>query len=76
MTPTPTRTPLPPTSTPRPTFTPAADASSNDGAGAYELPVPNIVNEIADLARHKRTIGIILVCLCVPGLVISLRKRK
>ncbi len=76
MTPTPTRTPLPPTSTPRPTYTPAADTSSADGAGLYELPVPNIVNEIADLSRHKRTVGIILVCLCVPGLIISLRKRK
>ena len=76
MTPTPTRTPIPPTSTPRPTYTPAADSAPTDDGQERTLPVPKFVNELADLACHKRTAGIILICLCLPGLLISLRKRK
>ncbi len=76
MTPTPTRTPLPPTSTPRPTYTPAADFNSDNGKQEHTLPAPKFVGELAGLANHKRTAGLILVCLCLPGLLITLRKRK
>ncbi len=76
MTPTPTRTPLPPTSTPRPTYTPGTDSAADDSEEEHTLPVPNFVKELAALACHKQTVGIILVCLCLPGLLLTLRKRK
>jgi len=75
-TPTPTKTPVPPTVTPRPTFTP-------DGAGVVIGTAQPSVNPSTpgfhDFLEHtlswKKTVGWILIGLCVPGIFFSLRKK-
>ncbi len=76
-TPTNTKTPLPPTWTPRPTFTTDPDLAVTAVPTAYEhLPAPDWSGLTDRIAGKKSVIGWILVCLCVPGILLSLKKRK
>ena len=78
MTPTPTatKTPLPPTHTPRPTFT-AGPAGGNSVSPSLErLPAPDWDSLLNKTLPWKKTVGLILVILCAPGFVLSLRKKK
>ncbi|MBQ6519311.1 MAG: LysM peptidoglycan-binding domain-containing protein [Anaerolineaceae bacterium] len=76
-TPTPTKTPVPPTNTPRPTFTPGSGPAqltvpTTDNA----LPAPSLKNITDGVLSFKQTIGWILVGICIPGLLITLWKKK
>ncbi len=76
-TPTDTKTPLPPTGTPRPTFT--SDPAAAEGTvptAAEHLPEPNWDRLVDRLTARKNMIGWILICLCVPGILLSFRKKK
>lgn len=76
-TPTPTKTPLPPTSTPRPTFTPDPERiPSGKSSGNDRLPAPDVNNMLEKALSMKKTVGWILIGICVPGAVLSLRRRK
>ena len=77
-TPTPTKTPIPPTNTPRPTFTPK---SGSDPVilptSSSNLPAEPDWERITEFFHPwKRTVGWILVAVCVPGIFLSLRKKK
>lgn len=76
-TPTETKTPLPPTSTPRPTFTLDPAAAVTAAPTSYDhLPAPDWERLVDRIAARKNTIGWILIALCVPGILLSLRRRK
>ena len=75
-TPTETRTPVPPTVTPRPTFTGGPEAAPTTAAELTKLPPPRWDMLLARLAVHQRTAGWILVALSAAGLILVLRKRK
>ena len=77
-TPTATKTPIPPTSTPRPTFTPKPGAvPSALPTAPSHLPAALDWNRITGLfLPWKRTVGWILVAVCVPGILLSIRRRK
>ena len=76
-TPTATKTPVPPTVTPRPTFTqaPAVITTAEPAGNAGQLH-PDFGGIIEKAAAHKQIVGWILVGLSVPGILLSLRKKK
>ena len=77
FTPTATKTPVPPTVTPRPTFTGAPETlSTPEEQHLDRLPAPQWGSLILQLEQHKRTVGWILIGISVPGLILVLRKRK
>lgn len=76
-TPTPTKTPVPPTYTPRPTFTADPNASTTVLPTAVkELPAPDPGRLLESAVSHKRIVGWILVGICVPGIIFTLRRKK
>ena len=78
-TPTPTKTPLPPTNTPRPTFTPAPGGNAGTAVRTPvidRLPAPDFAGLLDRAAGLKTTVGWILVGICIPGIFISLFRRK
>ncbi len=76
-TPTPTKTPVPPTSTPRPTFTIDPNASvAVVPTAVKELPAPDLGRLLDKVIAHKQVIGWILIGICVPGIIITLRRKK
>ena len=75
-TPTPTKTPVPPTSTPRPTFTAAPNAAAIQPTAIKSLPAPSLSRLLDRAASHKQTVGWILVGICIPGLLITIWKKK
>ncbi len=73
---TPTKTPVPPTRTPRPTFTAgAAGPGISITPDPIDLPAPDLSRLLNKTLAWKRTAGWILVGLCIPGLILSLRKK-
>ncbi len=76
-TPTETKTPLPPTNTPRPTFTAnrASAAKATPDKNDY-LPAPDWNGLLDRIMSRKNVAGWILIGLCVPGIILSFRKRK
>ena len=76
-TPTPTKTPVPPTNTPRPTFTTDPNASAAVlPTPVKDLPAPDLGRLLDRAASHKQIVGWILVGICVPGIIFSLRRKK
>lgn len=76
-TPTPTKTPVPPTSTPRPTYTADPYASAVILPTAVkELPAPDLGRMLDKVIAHKQIVGWILIGICVPGIIITLRRKK
>ena len=76
-TPTNTKTPLPPTGTPRPTFTadPALVVTAVPTVVDH-LPAPDWSGLMDRLLARKSTVGWLLIALCVPGILLSFRRRK
>ena len=75
-TPTPTKTPVPPTSTPRPTFTADPNIVINPlPTAGGKLPAPDFSRLLDRTASWKRTVGWILIGVCIPGLFFSFRKK-
>lgn len=75
-TPTPTKTPVPPTVTPRPTFT--ADPGRVVQVltpSVVKLPAPDFAGLVDRAVDLKKTVGWILIGLCVPGIFFTLRKK-
>ena len=76
-TPTPTKTPVPPTSTPRPTFTAGPnDSTVIQPVPVKELPAPDLGRLLDRIIAHKHIVGWILIGICVPGIIITLRRKK
>ena len=75
-TPTPTKTPLPPTRTLRPTYTTDPNIKPSQQNTGGRLPNPNLNGLLEKALPWKRTVGWILVGICVPGVILSLRRRK
>lgn len=77
-TPTATKTPLPPTNTPRPTFTPgpASSGGTIQKPAIDRLPAPDWNGVLGKALRWKTAVGWTLIGLCVPGVFLSLKKRK
>ncbi|MBQ4514035.1 MAG: LysM peptidoglycan-binding domain-containing protein [Anaerolineaceae bacterium] len=75
-TPTPTKTPVPPTVTPRPTFTADPNLPSvRTLPTAAGLPAPDFGLLLNHAASWKKTVGWILIGVCIPGLFFTLRKK-
>lgn len=75
-TPTPTKTPVPPTSTPRPTYTVNPNQPQSTAVpGIRNLPAPDFSRLLNRTMGWKRTVGWILVGICIPGIFLSLRKK-
>ena len=76
-TPTATKTPVPPTITPRPTFTagPGGIKPIRTPAAVSQLPAPNFSRLLDRVLSWKRPVGWILVGLSIPGIYFSLRKK-
>lgn len=75
-TPTPTKTPLPPTRTPRPTYTADPNIRSSQQNPGDRLPKPDFNGLLEKALPWKKTVGWILVAICVPGVILSLGRRK
>ena len=80
MTPTPTatKTPLPPTNTPRPTYTAGPDSSIRTvkTPAIDHLPAPNWDGVLEKALRWKTAVGWTLIGVSAVGFVLSLRRRK
>lgn len=75
-TPTATKTPVPPTATPRPTFTADPNAAPTLEPTPAKLPAPDFGSLLDRVAGYRRTVGWILIAVSVPGILLSLRRRK
>ena len=77
-TPTSTKTPPPPTNTPRPTFTagPGKSGGTVQTPVIDHLPAPDWYGVFTKTLRWKTAVGWVLIGLCVPGIFLSLKKRK
>lgn len=76
-TPTATKTPVPPTITPRPTFTagPGGVKPINTPAAVSQLPAPDFTQLLDRILSWKRPVGWLLIGLSIPGIYFSLRKK-
>ena len=76
-TPTPTKTPVPPTWTPRPTFTADPNAPAQSGPEPIDhLPAPDPVNLLNKAVSLKQTVGWILVAISLPGIILTIGKKR